>query len=186
MRLACLDFLTLQTDRHPANLFYDKKKKCFSGIDNGFANGLTKKDKIPAGEDQMEMDLPVNQYTSVPMQLINNIPKEWQLDQAALDQLKGLFENIKNHLRYSEGLMEPAEADSLPDHVKQGRDAKIISDGYRLLHERRNEQGEVIPETTLIAKKEAQAFLERLNYLLIHKRFPRLNTWQIRTFQMNV
>lgn len=177
MRMACMDFLMRQTDRHINNIFWDEETEKFSGIDNGCANQLSQSEQLsvetPTGQE-MNLAMPIDQYVSMPMDMVA-IDEDWELDEEAHKRIVELFNNIDNHLKLMNDKLSPEEISALPEHVKQGRDAKAISDTYRLLHERTDEQGNVIPETSKIAKTEANEFLKRLYYLAVYKRPPKLD-----------
>ncbi|MDF1497230.1 MAG: hypothetical protein P1P90_04165 [Patescibacteria group bacterium] len=174
MRLACLDFLIKQADRHIDNIFYDEKSQKYSGIDNGGANELSVDGEVslPNGETY-KMGMPVDTYISIPLDMVY-MDEEWQIDKEALTKMRELYFNILNYIKYINGELSPEESADLPEHVRHGRDAKIISDSYKLLHERLDEDGNPIPETTKIAKHEANEFMKRLAYLITYKRPPKL------------
>ena len=174
MRLACLDFLIKQADRHIYNIFYDEKSQKYSGIDNGGANELSIDGDVvlPNGEEY-KMGMPVDTYISIPMDMVY-MDEEWKIDKEAYEKMRDLYFNILNYIKYVNGEFTPDESSQLPEHVRHGRDAKIISDSYKLLHERLDENGNPIPETTKIAKREANDFMKRLMYLITYKRPPNL------------
>ncbi|MBD3281359.1 hypothetical protein GF391_01290 [Candidatus Uhrbacteria bacterium] len=177
MRMACMDFLMRQTDRHINNIFWDEKTEKFSGIDNGCANQLSQSEQMkvqtPTGK-KMDLAMPIDKHVSVPMDMIA-LDEEWKLDEDAHKNVVELFNNINDYLKYTADELTPEQIAALPEHVKQGRDAKAISDTYRLLHERTDEQGNIIPETSQIAKTEANEFLKRLYCLAVYKRPPNLD-----------
>jgi len=174
MRLACLDFLIKQADRHINNIFYDEKSQKYSGIDNGGANELSVDGEVslPNGETY-KMGMPVDTYISIPLDMVY-MDEEWQIDKEAYEKMHELYFNILSYIKYINGEFSPEESSQLSEHIRHGRDAKIISDSYRLLHERLDETGKPIPETTKIAKHEANEFMKRLMYLITYKRPPNL------------
>ena len=175
MRIACLDFLIKQADRNPDNIFYDEKTKKFRGIDNGSANQLSKSGELvmPNGETY-KMGMPVDSYLSIPMDMLD-MDKDWQLDEEAYESLRNLYNNVLNYVKFANGLLSEEEADNLPEIVKQGVEAKLISNMYKMMYERSDENGNIIPETRVIAQKEADEFMKRLMLLLVHKRPPKLD-----------
>ena len=174
MRIACLDFLIKQADRNHDNIFYDDVTKSFRGIDNGGANQLSRAGELvmPNGEIY-KMGMPVDYYNSIPMDMVG-MDSDWQLDKKAYESLRNLYENILNYVKFIYGQLSEEEAGQLSEHVKQGVEARMISDMYRMMHERMDENGNVIPETRVIAQKEADEFMKRLMLLLVNKRPPTL------------
>lgn len=174
MRLACLDFLLKQTDRHINNIFYDKANGKYWGIDNGSANQTSVSGSVEARHGQkINMGMPVDQYVSIPLDMVYQ-DENWEIDEQALQNMTDLYQNIMNHVAYAKGVMKPEDIATLPEHVKQGRDAKTVSDLYRLLFEKIDDQGNPIPESTHIAKTEAKEFMKRLGYLITFKRPPKI------------
>jgi len=174
MRLACFDYLIKSTDRHMNNFFYDPATHRFSGIDNGYSNGYSMAAEFTGtGGDTERHDFTADPYLSYPMEIVEQ-HEDWLLDDQAVNQLKTLFGEIKNHLLFAEGKMSAEQSAALPEHVKQGAAAKTLSLTFRLLHERVDEQGNVTPASAAIARKEAMEFLRRLNYLIAHRKPPQL------------
>lgn len=172
MRLGCFDYLIKSTDRHMNNFFYDPVTRQFSGIDNGYANGYAQAFNIAGPDGRVQKtEMPVDSYLSFPMEIAEQ-HEDWLLDDEAVDQMRALFDEIKNHLLFTEGKMDPAAAAALPEHVKKGAAANALSDTYRLLHERTDEKGGIIPASSVIARKEALEFLRRLNHLIVHRKPP--------------
>lgn len=174
MRLACMDYLINSTDRHLNNLFYDPATQTFSGIDNGYSNGYSRTVNIPGPDGRSQpTNVPVDPYHSYPME-IAEIHEDWFLDDEAVNGLKALFDEIKNHLAFLEGKMDPAQAKDLPPRVKEGHAFKALNDTYSLLHERTGPDGKLLEASKKIAKKEVTEFLRRLNSLIVHRRPPKL------------
>jgi hypothetical protein len=96
------------------------------------------------------------------------------LDDQARAGLRRTYDDIVAHMRYAEGQMTPEEASALSPAVKAGATAKVLSNAFRMLFERLDEHGNVVPETTIIAKQEALAYLRRMLVLAETGRPPTL------------
>ncbi len=100
-RLACLDYLVGNMDRHPGNLLYDPVSRKFHGIDNGYAFGMATGLRIgdaSSGSQPKEMgDIPLDptlanikdnlgnrNLRSVPIELVLGRMSLSQVDQEAL------------------------------------------------------------------------------------------------------
>jgi hypothetical protein len=89
--------------------------------------------------------------------------------------MRNLVDGVIASMKYREGALSDAEAAKLPEQVKGGRLAKLLSDTFRMLHERVDEKGNVRPETTAIAKRELHDMIARADYLATHGRPPHLS-----------
>jgi hypothetical protein len=99
---------------------------------------------------------------------------DWFLDDEAVNNLKNLFDEIKNYLLFAENKLEPTAANKLPRHVREGMAFKALNDIFSLLHERTGPDGQIKPSSTKIASREVTEFLRRLNHLIVHRRPPKL------------
>lgn len=98
MRVACMDYLMVNLDRHIGNILFDKKANKFRAIDNGFSLGLSEVAEpnldpetpdLPEGQNR-----PVNtRWRSVPMELVEQ-REDWLLDDDAWTRIQSLDEQL--------------------------------------------------------------------------------------------
>jgi len=174
MRLACMDYLLNSTDRHMNNFLYDPATHTFKGIDNGYSNGYSHMVDVPGPDGRNQLiNVPLDPYLSGPMEITEQ-HDDWFLDDEAVNNLKNLFDEIKNYLLFAENKLEPTAANKLPRHVREGMAFKALNDIFSLLHERTGPDGQIKPSSTKIASREVTEFLRRLNHLIVHRRPPKL------------
>lgn len=174
MRLACMDYLLNSTDRHMNNFLYDPAAHTFKGIDNGYSNGYSHTVDAPGPDGRNRpTNVPLDPYLSYPMEIAEQ-HDDWFLDDEAVNNLKNLFDEIKDHLLFAEGKLEPAAAKNLPPRVREGLAFKALNNTYSLLHERTGPDGKIKASSTKIANREVTEFLRRLNHLIVYRRPPKL------------
>lgn len=171
MRLAVLHDLVEHTDAHDGNVMMDEAdgpQQRLHGIDFGYSfpyhyqsadGSVTSRDTV----------------MSAAMQLVELDPA-LKLDQGALDSLRSVRDGIADYLKYQSmkggekiSNDERARLEALPEEVKKGEVAKLLSKLITMAYEVEGK-----PEVTAaVAKKEAELFLQRLDNVIKTGR-PRL------------
>jgi len=178
-RLAAEDYGFIKNiDRHLNNLFVDEENGQCYGIDHGSSNGYSvpNPDVAPDAHRALQ-SYPADKYRSVAMEVVDDHPK-MMLSQAERTQMRRIVNEVTMYVRFKEDALSKEEAKALPDHVREGHMAKLLSDTFRMLHERVDEDGNVLPETTAIAKRELHDCIARIDYLALHGRPPHLSATQ--------
>ncbi len=163
MRIACLDYLVKSTDRHPGNVLYDPAAKKFYAIDNSLSLGLCKSDE--KGESRM-----LDAYRSTPLEAIQQ-HDDWILDDEAVNNIKQLYTSTLKYLelRQIRPELDMAKLEELSSHeharATGGTEIKFITDLFRQLYG--NEK---------IASREGLEFFQRLEYLIKHRRPPKISS----------
>lgn len=172
MRLAVLHDLVEHSDGHEGNVMMDEDDKGgelqVRGIDFGYSfpyHFLDAKGEVTSRDTIM----------SAAIQLVELDPG-LKLDDEALQSLRDVYNSISDFLKYQEmkenpdiSAKERARLEALPEEVKTGLVAKLLSKLITMAYEREGE-----PEVTAaIAKKEAKLFMDRLANIIKTGR-PRL------------
>jgi hypothetical protein len=177
MRLACLDYLLMSSDRHPNNFFSQPETNTYAAIDNGYALGrsvkkmVRERDPVTGRWAEREEYVPVGGFISLPMELTKRDPT-WKLDEEARQSLKNMRDAVVSYTAAREGRLSAEEVAALPPDVREGKMAKLLSDTFRFLHERVDDKGRVDPDSSKIAALEAHLFIRRVSYLVEHRRPP--------------
>lgn len=177
VRIACLDYLIGNTDRHMANFLFDPEAQTFMAIDHGLSMGYsltTESESYDPAQDQMVKERyngPLSGYRSIPMGLMQS-RIDWELDDEAVESLSQIRDEIIQHLELEEakraGTLTLEQEERASQAVRDGFAAKYLSALFRFQYQ--NEK---------IAAYEADRFIERLNHLIVHRRPPRLNPGQL-------
>lgn len=165
MRLAVLHDLVEHTDAHDGNVMLDDAAH---GIDFGYS--------FPYHFEEVDGTVTSRDtIMSAAMQLVELDPS-LKLDEAAMNSLIGIREGIADYLKYQNmrdgekiSGEERARLEALPEEVKKGEVAKLLSKLITMAYEVEGK-----PEVTAaIAKKEAELFMMRLDGIIKTGR-PRL------------
>lgn len=166
MRLACLDYLLKSNDRHPRNILFNETKQQFYGIDNGICLGLssaeTKVNPIDQREYQKKMSTDKVEFTSNPLEIIQ-MHDDWVLDEEAYGALASLHSECLPYLEKMSGSPTSLMDEVFSDTTKNNKAIKYCADLFKLIygHEK-------------VAAHEFLNFVQRLEYLVDHRRPPRL------------
>ncbi len=169
IRMACLDYLIRSSDRHFGNFMYDEVSEEFIGIDHGMTMGLSCDEEV----DEVDVDGNVlrtklenrsmDVTESVPMEMVD-FREDWYLDDEAHGIMRQLFVDLESYSAYVKIKNKTLEMEeSVPRHVREGDAMSYLMDlfKFQFKHEK-------------IAAKELQHFIERLAYIVQHRRPPRV------------
>jgi hypothetical protein len=90
-----------------------------------------------------------------------------------------IVRDVNTYKKILEKRISTAEQRSFPESVRRGDVARLIIQAFRYVHERVDENGDVIPESRVVALKEASNYVARLCYIGTHGRPPDLDARQV-------
>lgn len=167
IRMACLDYLTKALDRHSGNMLFDEKQKAFVAIDNGHTLGMSGAEEVRFTDEQTgavthteRKEVEFDKMLSVPIELVE-LRSDWKLDDEAWQTMKTLYDELFQHATYAAGGFSLEDQQALSPGVLKGESSEYLSNLFRFQYQQEK-----------IAHKELIKFLDRLRYIIDHRRVP--------------